>query len=72
MILPKIDRTKLLEDKLQTSERKLPHPKTLSAWTNNSNIPERVYIRISAAGGGDTSLTNGDVPLDGVAFSRLD
>ena len=56
MILPKIGRTQLLEDKLQTSERKLLHPKTLSAWTNNSNIPVRVYVRIPGAGGGGTSL----------------
>ena len=35
------DRTKLLEDKFQTSEGKLPDPKTLSSWTHNfSKIPE--------------------------------
>ena len=34
------DRTKLLEDKLQTSGGKLPDPKTLSACTHNfSKIP---------------------------------
>lgn len=38
------DRTKLLEDKLQTSEGKLPDPKTLSAWTHNfSKIPEFTF-----------------------------
>ena len=38
------DRTKLLEDKLQTSEGKLPHPNILSAWTNNfSNFPEFTF-----------------------------
>lgn len=38
------DRTKLLEDKLQTSEGKLPHPKSLSAWTHNfSKIPEFTF-----------------------------
>ena len=35
------DRAKLLEDKLQTSEGKLPDPKTLSSWMHNfSKIPE--------------------------------
>ena len=35
------DRTKLLEDKLETSEGKLPDPKTLSSWMHNfSKIPE--------------------------------
>lgn len=38
------DRTKLLEDKLQTSEGKLPDPKSLSAWTHNfSKIPEFTF-----------------------------
>ena len=38
------DRTKLLEDKLQTSEGKLPDPKTLSSWTHNfSKIPEFTF-----------------------------
>ena len=39
------DRTKLLEDKLQTSEGKLPDPKTLSSWMHNfSKIPETFTI----------------------------
>jgi len=38
------DRTKLLEDKLQTSEGKLPDPKTLIAWTHNFfKIPEFMF-----------------------------
>ena len=38
------DRTKLLEDKFQTSEGKLPDPKTLSSWTHNfSKIPEFTF-----------------------------
>lgn len=38
------DHTKLLEEKLQTSEGKLPDPKTLSAWTHNfSKIPEITF-----------------------------
>ena len=38
------DRTKLLEDKLQTSEGKLPDPKSLSAWTHKfSKIPEFTF-----------------------------
>ena len=35
------DRAKLLEDNLQTSQGKLPDPKTLSSWTHNfTKIPE--------------------------------
>ena len=38
------DRKKLLEDKFQTSEGKLPDPKTLSSWTHNfSKIPEFTF-----------------------------
>ena len=38
------DRTKLLEDKLQISEGKLPDPKTLNSWTQNfSKIPELTF-----------------------------
>ena len=38
------DCTKLLEDKLQTSEGKLPDPKTLIAWTHNFfKIPEFTF-----------------------------
>ena len=38
------DRAKLLEDKLQTSEGKLPDPKTLSSRTHNfSKIPEFTF-----------------------------
>ena len=38
------DRTKLPEDKLQTSEGKLPDHKTLSAWTHNfSKIPDFTF-----------------------------
>ena len=38
------DRTKLLEDKLQASEGKLPDPETLSSWTHNfSKIPEFTF-----------------------------
>ena len=29
------DRNKLIQDKLQTTDGKLPDPKTLTAWTNN-------------------------------------
>lgn len=38
------DKNKLLQEKLQTSEGKLPDPKTLNGWTNNfSNIPEFTF-----------------------------
>ena len=38
------DRTKLLEDKLQTSEGKLTDPKTSSSWTHNfSKIPQFTF-----------------------------
>ena len=38
------DRRKLLEDKLQTSEGKLPDPETLIAWTHNFfKIPEFTF-----------------------------
>ena len=39
-----VDKNKLLEEKLKTSEGKLPDPKTLKGWTNNfSNIPEFTF-----------------------------
>ena len=38
---PKDDDDDELEEKLQTSEGKLPNPKTLKGWTNSfANIPE--------------------------------
>ena len=42
-------------------------------WDDNKPVDDG-YISICPRGGGDTSLyeTNRDVPLDGVAFSRLD
>ena len=42
--------------------------------TNSMSIPPNGTTINGAGGGGDTLLqeANGDVPLDGVAFSRLD
>ena len=38
------DYNKLLEEKLQTEDGKLPSPKTLTAWTNKfSDIPEFTF-----------------------------